>query len=184
MHVYRSLGADLSQAKSTLSSWDSCMNEKVCKIGVIVGIVVGSLIVLSILFCLFNCCFGCIRCCLCLSCCSGCPGASRHTSSPSHPRYAQPPTYGYQPAPQYPNYSSQYNPGYNKDGLPAMPSWSSATRKTPEDTSDEIEMEGNRMDRSYSPQYPSRNRYVQPQQQRQQQPYRSTQTPYPADPYI
>lgn len=57
----------------SFKSWDTCMDNKTCKIVAIVGIVLAVLVALWILTTVFRCCFygfSCMEaCCSCFTCC-------------------------------------------------------------------------------------------------------------------
>lgn len=104
----RDVGQQFSDAKSTLSSWNSCMAKSYCKWPVIVAIIVGVLIILSLLLCCFRClccgvecCFGCFKGC---NVCCPSPRRPRRKSYQQTPQ--QPPSWNHQPT-QDPPYGFQ-----------------------------------------------------------------------------
>ncbi|KAK4990237.1 hypothetical protein LTR50_002711 [Elasticomyces elasticus] len=157
----RDLTSSLSDAKTTLSSWDNCMSKAYCKWPTIAGIILGSLIVLSLAICLVRCmCCGAECCCGCLSClnCCNCGRRSKGYQQPpvqyQQPPYQQqyqsqlPPIYNNPPA-QYAQFDASGTKGghqIHEDSLPIMPSWDNAISRKVEDTThpgelDDVEME-------------------------------------------
>lgn len=160
--AHRSLDSDLDSVKKTFSSWDSCMSKAYCKWPVIVAIIIASLIVLSLLSCAARClCCGLECCCGCFACCNACCPSPRRRSQKDYspaPQQAwpqqppQPQPLPYQQPYQWQNPMSYGPPqtavfdapsrgqpvnggmAANRDALPAMPSWATATNRHVEDT--------------------------------------------------
>ncbi|KAK4990998.1 hypothetical protein LTR66_006650 [Elasticomyces elasticus] len=126
----RDLTSSLSDAKTTLSSWDNCMSKAYCKWPTIAGIILGSLIVLSLAICL--------------------QPPVQYQQPPYQQQYQSqlPPIYNNPPA-QYAQFDASGTKGghqIHEDSLPIMPSWDNAISRKVEDTThpgelDDVEME-------------------------------------------
>ncbi|KAF8000900.1 hypothetical protein HF325_004689 [Metschnikowia pulcherrima] len=85
---------DIKSTAESFKSWDTCMDNKTCKIVAIVGIALGGVFVLWILATLIQCmCMGVS--CLSALCCCCCRGAHQN-------RYVEPPQQPYNNANMYP----------------------------------------------------------------------------------
>lgn len=115
----------LSNARTTFSSWDTCMAKVYCKWPVIIGILIGSLIIISIVTCVARCiCCGvecaccCFRCCTC--CCNRGSRSSGHKRMPSNTASTYPAPYASQPL--YGASPSQPNPYAQAPAIAPRPS--------------------------------------------------------------
>lgn len=71
--LLRSFSTDVKSTADSFKSWDTCMDNKTCKIVAIVGIVLAALVALWIVSTLIRCCcmgFSCLEA-LCCCCCRG-----------------------------------------------------------------------------------------------------------------
>ncbi|KAH3674667.1 hypothetical protein WICPIJ_009509 [Wickerhamomyces pijperi] len=101
--------SEIVSTAESFKSWNTCMDNKTCKIVAIVGIVVASIVLFGFIGFLIRCfCCGVqgigeILCC----CCSCCGAAERH-----HQEKREPPKSAYDNPFMYPPPSQQYNPNY------------------------------------------------------------------------
>ncbi|CAH6720800.1 hypothetical protein CLIB1444_04S08240 [[Candida] jaroonii] len=106
----RSFGQDVKSTADSFKSWDTCMDNKTCKIVAIVGIVLACLVAFWIISTLVRClCMG--FSCLEALCCCCCRSASKGYTEKQHP-YTNPNMYPPQPQPA-PMYQQQYQ-GYRE----------------------------------------------------------------------
>jgi hypothetical protein len=123
--------ADVSTAES-FKSWNTCMDNRTCKIVAIVGIVVAALVVFAImswlvrcLCCGLSCCSGCLGC-GCCDCCGSKKEAYREPKNDNYyavdPAYNNPNMYPQGPPQSYNQYNQyvpqqqlRYGPGVISD---------------------------------------------------------------------
>ena len=97
----RNLKDDVTSTASSFKSWDTCMNNHVCKIIAIVGIVLASLIVLWLLATFICCCCMGVSCLEALCCCCCRSANTKYVEKPVQSPYANPNMYSPPPAPTY-----------------------------------------------------------------------------------
>lgn len=92
---------DITSTAESFKSWDTCMDNKTCKIVAIVGIVLAALVVLWICTSVLRClCFGFESCAKLFCCCFWCRDNQSREAPMAQTAYSNPhmyPQQGYQP---------------------------------------------------------------------------------------
>lgn len=102
----RSLTSDVKSTADSFKNWNTCMDNKTCKIVAIVLIVVASLIVLWLVMAVVSCCCMGLKigegCCFCFTCCCRSRQAKPIYVQQQQPNvYNNPNMYAPTPAPQF-----------------------------------------------------------------------------------
>lgn len=98
--VSRSFSSDVSSTADSFKSWDTCMDNKTCKIVAIVGIVLACILAIWFLTSVFRClCMG-VDCLTSMCCCCCRPATSNNYQQPPDV-YHNPNMYAPTPAPNY-----------------------------------------------------------------------------------
>lgn len=99
--VARSFGDDVTSTASSFKHWDTCMDNKVCKIVAIVGIVLAALVAFWLVATVVRCCCMGVSCLEALCCCCCRSANKQYVEKPVQSPYANPNMYAPPAAPDY-----------------------------------------------------------------------------------
>ncbi|CUM65214.1 uncharacterized protein PRCAT00002844001 [Priceomyces carsonii] len=111
----RSFTGNVTSTADAFKSWDTCMDNRACKIIAIVGIVLAGLLLIWILSSIFRCCVlgvTCVQAFCC--CCAGC-GSRRPRRSDEEMYYTNPNMYAHGPPLQRSQPQRMYEPALEVD---------------------------------------------------------------------